>query len=321
MDKYTTLASLRQHVASGEITRPEVDEVFRDVREVKGPTQISFSQVLYYIGAGIVLIGIFILVAQNWMEFNATARLLVTLGSGIAAYIVAALFMQRQTTKQIAPAFFLMSAILIPIGLGVLFDKAGYDIGGSGIQVIISLILTALYSLSYYVYRKNVLMLFIVAFASWAFFAFSNLIIGESPLARNWHLYSYLIMALGIGYMIIGRSFEKTPRGQITGVLYFFGILGFLGGAITLNGFWEVIYAGLALGAILLSTYFRSRSFLVFGSLFLMGYLIKITVKYFGDSLNWPLALVLAGLMLIGVGYFTFYLNKKYLSNNEAVRS
>ncbi len=52
---------------------------------------------------------------------------------------------------------------------------------------------------------------------------------------------------------------------------------------------------------------------LVFGSLFLGGYLAKITGEYFSDSLGWPLALVLVGFMLMGVGYLTFRLKRTYL--------
>jgi hypothetical protein len=47
-----------------------------------------------------------------------------------------------------------------------------------------------------------------------------------------------------------------------------------------------------------------------------MGYILKITGEYFADSLSWPVALMVAGFALIGVGYFTFYLRKKYFSKS-----
>jgi hypothetical protein len=321
MDKNTTLASLKALVIKGEITRHDVDAVFHESNVDRGIKNINFSQVLYYIGAAIVLIGIFVLVANRWDEFNFFTKLLVTLGSGIAAYIVAVVFDHSVKTKQISPAFFFLSAILIPMGLGVLFDNAGYKLDEASVQLTISLILTALFAISYYVYKKNIQLFFVIAFATWAFFALTNLIIDGNPLAREWHIYTYVAMIIGLSYIAIGYSFQKSARAGLTGVLYFFGILGFLGAAITLNGFWEVIYAGLALGVLLLSTQLKSRSMLVFGALFLMGYLVKITGKYFSDSLGWAFALVLAGLMLIGVGYFTFYLNQKYLSKDATVRS
>src|SRR4051812_43083161 len=126
MDKNTTLESLKQLVHKGEISRRDVEEIFRDSKsESLTSRQINFSQVLYYIGAAIVLVGISVLVWQHWKEFNLLAKLLITLGSGIAAYVAAALFDQHPTAKQLSPAFFLLSAMLLPLGLGVLFNNAG----------------------------------------------------------------------------------------------------------------------------------------------------------------------------------------------------
>jgi hypothetical protein len=45
-----------------------------------------------------------------------------------------------------------------------------------------------------------------------------------------------------------------------------------------------------------------------------MIYILKITGEYFQDGLGWPLALVLAGLALIAVGYVAVYVNNKYLA-------
>jgi hypothetical protein len=69
---------------------------------------------------------------------------------------------------------------------------------------------------------------------------------------------------------------------------------------------------------ILLSIWLKSKSFLVFGALFLMIYILKITSEYFTNSLGWPLALVLAGLLLIGIGALSVWLNKRYLG--KAIR-
>lgn len=321
MDKQTTLNALKQHVIAGDISRGEVNAIFKEVQPASESRQVHFSQVLYYIGAAIVLIGISILAWQHWQEFNLAVKLLITLGSGIATYIAGVMFTQHPLSKQLSPAFFLMSAILMPLGLGILFDNIGYNVGSSGVMVTISLVLFLMYGISYFAFKKNILLFFTTAFATWLFYALVNLIIGNNPVAHDWNLYTYITMAVGLSYLVLGYSFDNTPRQELSGTLYAFGALFFLGAAITLNGFWEAIYAGLALGIILVSTQLRSRALLVFGTLFLMGYLMKITAKYFSDSLGWPLALVLAGFMLIAVGYFTFYLNRKYLSNNEALRS
>lgn len=47
-------------------------------------------------------------------------------------------------------------------------------------------------------------------------------------------------------------------------------------------------------------------------AIFIPGYLSGI--EYFKDSLGWPLALVISGMMLMGVGFLTFRLKRRYLN-------
>jgi len=47
---------------------------------------------------------------------------------------------------------------------------------------------------------------------------------------------------------------------------------------------------------------------------FLLKFL-EITSEYFSTGLGWPLALVIAGLAMIGVGYMSLSLKKKYLTS------
>jgi len=51
----------------------------------------------------------------------------------------------------------------------------------------------------------------------------------------------------------------------------------------------------------------------MWGTIFLMAYILKITSEYFSTGLGWPIALVIAGLAMIGVGFMSFSIKKKYL--------
>ena len=141
----------------------------------------------------------------------------------------------------------------------------------------------------------------------------------KQTLLFDWNFFEYRMLVAGISYLLIGYAFAKNEKAPLSGFLYSFGILGFLGAAFALGGwsptqnvFWELIFPGLALGTLFMSVYLKTRSFLTFGSLFLMIYILKITGEYFTSGLGWPLSLVLAGLMLIAVGYLYVYLKKKY---------
>lgn len=52
-----------------------------------------------------------------------------------------------------------------------------------------------------------------------------------------------------------------------------------------------------------------------------MGYILKITSEYFADSLGWPLALMIAGFGMIGVGYLTVYIKRKNATQPPSVPS
>ena len=152
------------------------------------------------------------------------------------------------------------------------------------------------------------------------FFSFTSLLVGSNP-HFDWEFSAYRVLCTGLVYALLGYYFTQTPQRALTGALYGFGVLFFLGAALALgdwkpnqNAFWELIFPGLVFGVMFLSVYLKSRAFLTFGSIYLMVYILKITAEYFADSLGWPLALVLTGLGLIAIGYLHFNLKKKYLS-------
>lgn len=286
--------------------------------------KVSATEILYYIGGGIVFLGISILMAQNWTILGFETKLLATLGVSVMAYLVGILFGQNTKTESACSAFYLISALVAPIGLYVVFENAGYDITGLGMQSLISGILFGTYLLSFIVFRKTIFTLFSILFGTWLFYSFTGLLIGDSLYSGNNKFNQYQTLVAGLSYILLGYSFSKTERSPLRGFLYGFGILGFLGATMTLGGwkpnqsiFWELAFPFLVFGTLFLSVYIKSKSFLVFGTLFLMGYILKITAEYFSNSLGWPLVLVISGLSMIGIGYMSFAIKKKYLSSNS----
>jgi len=283
--------------------------------------KLGISDPLYYIGGAVVFLGIAILLAQNWSTLGFVTKLLATLGAGIAAYFVGVLFSRDERTENVGSAFYLISALVIPMGLYVVFNNAGYDAGSYGSQSLISGILFAMYISSYFVFRKNIFTLFSIIFGTWLFFSLTSAMVGSGPYFDAGRFYEYRILVAGLTYILLGHAFSKNARSALSGFLYSFGILSFLGSALALGGwepnqnvFWELIYPGLIFGTLFLSVYIKSKSFLTWGTLFLMAYILKITSEYFSGGLGWPLALVIAGLAMIGAGYMSISLKKKYLT-------
>lgn len=317
LDQITALAQQKL------ITEHEVVAAVRSaVKGKKTSLKMEFgvADVLSYVGGAIVFLGIAVLIWQNWTIMNSMTRIVVTLGCGLAAYVTAVVLQYDERFEHPAQAFFFLSAVLIPSGTFVTLYEGGVDIFSAGVNPIVALAVFGMYMLSYFVFRKNVLLLFSILFGTWAFFAVTTYIMDNTPLFEAWRSSAYRVMVIGVSYLALGYFFQQNGKPGLTGFLYGFGILGFLSAALALgewtpyqSQFWELIYPGLVIATMLLSVPLKSKSFLVFGAIFLVVYIMKITAEYFTDTLGWPLALVIVGLALIGVGFGTFQFGKKYV--------
>lgn len=324
MQKQALLDAVSEGIKHKTITKRDVlDAVDRGLDKDSGSHSLKLSEILYYIGGAIVVLGIAILVGQNWTEFNTFTKVLVTLGSGIAAYVVGLVLIRDKQTEKVGQAFFFISALVMPLGLFVTFDQAGYQTGSALTNMLVSGVLAAMYLSSFATFRKDVFLLFGILFCTWFFFALTSfLIAGNAVFGDWWRFYAYRVMAVGISYMLLGHFFQQTNKEHFTGFLYGLGVFGFLGAALILGGWtpdasplWELLFPGFVFGAMFLSVHLRAKSFLVFGAIYLMIYILKITGEYFQQGLGWPFSLVLAGLALIGVGYIAVRVNNKYLAN------
>lgn len=321
MDKQQLLAEIRQAAAANIITKDEVLAEFGVPASYDSMAKhLSLAEILYYVGGAIVFLGICVLCFQNWDSFSPGLRIFVTLGSMVAAFLVGALLYRYENLRKISQAFFLISGMLAPLALNVTFKEIGLDLNSDSLQLLIYVILATLFLGSLLFFRQSILLFFGIVFATALFHFIINLIVGENLLMANYSkIWEYRLLAIGLAWMFLGHYFSGTMYKAITGALYAFGSLMFLGSAMALGGwqpdqnaFWELIYPLLVFGIIFLSVYVKSKTFLVFGVLFLIGYILKLTGEYFTSGLGWPLALVLAGLAIMGVGYYAVKLNKKY---------
>lgn len=319
MDKQMTLQAVRELVAQGALTKEEV-LVALGVPHAQEERTTRMAEILYYIGGAIVAIGIAVLIGQNWDQLPSLARIVSTLGAGLAAYVVAVLLTSKKEFEKVARAFFLIAGIVLPIGLNVAFYEGGYRVSTPAIQSVIFALLLALFVASYSVYRRVVLLIFAMIAGVALYYVFTSYLPSGRPIFSEPEFTEYRTLLAGLAVGVLGYHFGRGTSRAITGSLYGFGSLAFLGAALALSGykpeqnmFWELIFPALAFGVIFLSVPLKSKSLLVIGSLYLMGYIIKITTEYFSDSLGWPLALVIAGLFIIGIGYGSLTINRRYL--------
>ena len=284
---------------------------------------LSISEILYYIGGAIVFLGICVLCYQNWDSFSSFLRIFITLGSCLACFVVAVLLNNYEDLQKPSQAFFLLFGMLAPLGIGVAFKEAGFDLSVDLLWVGIYTILTAIFfGVFWYFKKQTILLFFSVAFSTILFHYLVSWVIGGNLSYSDYSkVWEYQFLVVGLAYILVGYYLSQTPHKALVGTLYGFGSLFFLGSTLALGGwqpdqniFWELVYPLLVFGIIFASVYTKSKSFLVFGTIFLIAYILKLTGEYFTSGLGWPLALVIAGLLIMLVGYYAVKINKRYLA-------
>ncbi|MDB5204777.1 MAG: hypothetical protein JWP09_805 [Candidatus Taylorbacteria bacterium] len=336
MDKQQIITFIAEQIATGKISKSDLVTLWGEDSNVaqqisstiqpinpvvdKEESSNNLINTFYGIGAIIAILGVSILVAQHWDEIGFFGRILVTLGISLVAYVVA-LLMNNPQQKMISQAMFTIAAALAPLGTFVLLNEANISFDWST-QIITSLILMLIFGTALFISKKNILVLITVGFATWAYYAGIMKIFGFDYYNNDF--LKWASMLLGASYISIAYGYQSISQAIDTGdlkekkaiqnILYGFGTLAILGAGIFVGGGFDVFYIALIFGAFYGSVYVKSRSMLTLGAFFLMAHIIKLTSKYFVSSIGWPVALILVGFLVIGVGYLTFYLNRKFIT-------
>ncbi len=328
MNKHTLLRSIEEGLQKNIISADEVRGLLATEAVVASPVStaipsktFSISGVLYYVGAGIAFIGVAIFVGQHWDELSSALRILLTLGAGLALFTSAVFLEVGKKLDRIPDALHFLAGLLIPGGIFVTLNELGFHGGNFGPGIIFCA-LALFYVVAYRMHHHNLLLAFAIIYGTISFGLLTDSVATQVTMNAGDYI-SYRIIAVATSYLFLGYAFRESSRKVLSGILYFFGGLGVLGAGMALQGwspdqsaFWEVVYPGLVFGALFLSTHLRSKSLLFLGAAFCAGDIFKLTDEYFRDNFSWPLALIFAGFVLIGVGYLTVYLNKKYLKKN-----
>lgn len=320
MEKEELLAIVSRTASEGLVSEEEVREAFRRGKgEIQAPLRKKFSltTILYGIGGIIVAIGIVLFFQQHWQELSEHARIFVTLGSGILLYAAGILLFRTESVRGVAWAFFLAFSLVTPLGIWVTFDSLHAQFPFFGYETIISFLMLAWFVASYFLIPMQLFTLGAIFAGSIFYFGVTADFLVHNAALDIGAAYEYRFLVLGISYCFLAYAWRTSAR-LLSPSLNFFGTAMALGAAMALGGyapsanlFWETIFPGLALGTMFLSIPLKSRAILIVGSLYLMGYIMKITAEYFSDTLGWPIALMLAGFAMIVIGYGTLILGKK----------
>ncbi len=274
------------------------------------PSSSVLSKLFGYIGGIFVFAGIGVFISMYWDDFGSAARVIVTLGTGLVAFIMGLVCLHDKRYEKAATPLFLMASVLQPTGILVMLRE--YASGGDARNGILFM---AAYMLiqqgaTFWEKRRTVL-------------AFSAILFGTIFIAQLFDIWDwrekYIGIVVGASLMCIAYALQKSRHMAIAPFWYFIGafLLMWSMFEVVQNTAFELIYLGLAALLIFLSTYVRSRTLLTVGTLAMLGYIGYYTAKHFANTLGWPIALVIIGIALIGMSALAVRLNNKYIKQKQ----
>ncbi|MCK5384023.1 MAG: DUF2157 domain-containing protein [Alphaproteobacteria bacterium] len=250
-----------------------------------------------YIGGAFIFAGIAIYVGLVWDELPSAARVIITFGSGLVAFILGLAALTDERFIRASTPLFLISAFMQPGGLVVFLNE--YFEGGDETLAIMFITgtLSVQQSLAFWKTQRTSLLFFGLFF----FFAFLSASMVKSDF--NDETISLLI---GFSVLLVSYGIAKTPHNAIAAFGYFCGSICFAMGCFEFlkDTQIDILLIGIAALMIYSSVVVQSRTFLFVSVLALLGYLGYFTNEYFKDIVGWPIALIVLGFVMIGISAY-----------------
>ena len=311
-DKSTALQDIVAIAREHDITIDELTAALKapagsEASESQDAKNTVLMRVLAYLGGIFVFAGLGVFIAMNWDTMNFPARVVITLGSGIAAFIMALVAVNDERYEKAATPLFLIAALLQPTGLLVIFDEfyRGDDwnlvglvtSGVMAVQQIMTMLKTQ---------RTTLLFTGLVFVCAFALILFDK--IGVD--------YTITALVMGASILSVSAGLNGTRHDVITPFWYFVGSMWLLFGIFDLveGSAIEVLFLAAASALVYMSTVVRSRTLLFVSTVAMLSYIGYFSAEHFVDSIGWPIALVLFGLLLIGMSAVAFRINRKYIT-------
>lgn len=265
-------------------------------------TSSILARVLAYLGGILVLAGIALLVGLQWEHLAPAARVLVTLGSGFAIFLLALATLGDDRFARATTPLLLVAAVLQPVGLVVMLNEYAQGSDPRHGLLFVCGVMLVQQLLSFIACRRTTLLFVSLFFGAAGFGLVCDLLEVDFEITA---------LALGTGLMAIAWTLDRSMHRSIAPLAWLAGSVFFLAGCwgVLEGTALEVAFIGIAAGVMYLATVVQSRVLLVVSVLALMSF----TGYYFADSLASAFGLIVMGLLLVGLSALAVSLDKRYL--------
>jgi len=309
--KEDALAEVVDIIKRHNLSLADISSALEGGQDFKARTSSSIlSRLFGYVGGIFIFVGLAIYVGMKWDDLNSAGRILLTLGSGFCAFVMALVCTTDQRVERAATPLFLVAALLQPTGIIVMLNE--YSRGGDPAYglLFMNAVMAIQQGCVFWAKQRAVLALSTIVFALGFFtIAFDLMHIDHDLIG----------VTIGASLMCVAWSLDTSRHKSIAPLCYFFGSIVFLSAAYhwLRHSLIEVLFLGLACGCIFISTVARSRTLLLVGTLALIGYLGDYIAEHFAHNLNAPLLVMLVGFLLIALGVVAVQINNRYIKETS----
>jgi hypothetical protein len=307
---------IRDFIGRGELTKTEVLSLFETIPVKKtNQVKLDFSNILSLIGGFIVFMGVVVLVSINWIYLNDVSQVLVTLGSGILAFVVGSLLLYALKIKFTGVSFHLIAGGLIPVGIFVWLSKQNSsDINYYAVITSVFLGLMIVYLITDYIIQNDVFMFFSWLFGSIAYWTGFFWLAGDNySLLNDFRLIGVAALVLSSAYLCISYG-VKQHRENASFFYYVLGTMSLFGSVFSLvldRPVFEALFVLMIMSSFYLSSLWRSRVLLAVNTIYLVIVIFYLSSRYFVEAVGFPVTMIVVGLMLILVSFLVVRLDKQ----------
>jgi hypothetical protein len=269
-------------------------------------THAVLVRVLGFLGGTFVFAGIGVFIALQWSEMNSAARVVVTLGSGLAAFVLAILATREERFDKASTPLLLIAGLLEPIGMLVAFQ----EFGSGGDWRVAGLITFGAMALQFgatsgLLRRSTPLFAALLFGTLFSWTALDLLDVDDKLIA----------LVLGGAMILAAVGIDRTGHRDITPVWYLFGASAFLYGFFDVveRTPFEIAFLAAAAAFVYLSVVLHTRTLLFVATIAILAYTTWFTGEHFAQSVGWPLALIVFGMFMIALGALAFRIDRNYV--------
>ena len=281
-----------------------------------GRQRFDAAHVAYYFGALIVISAMGFFMTLAWSAVGGIGLTAFALAYGVAFWVAGESLWKRGLSTP-GGLLFTMAVAMTPLAVYGIQDAIGIWPQGDpgayrdyytyvrGSWIIIELATIGVGTAAI-VARPFPFLTAPIALALWFMsMDLTPLVFGASDY--DWESRKWVSMWFGLAMLLAAYwvDLKNRLRQDFAFWGYLFGVMAFWGGLSLMDGDSELsklIYCTINLGLIVLSVLLRQRAFIVFGALGVLGYLGYLSYRVFEDSLLFPVALTMLGILIIYAG-------------------